>query len=88
MTFEAFKATQTGLEKNLAEAGKLLDAFPKGFMGLTSDSVKATPEYKLAKLSHNVCVQALRKFNMKYLKNFKKQISAEIDLQRTIKTEA
>lgn len=56
------------LEAETKAAGLALKAFPKGPMGLTPDSVKATLEYKSAKNRYDKAFAALRAFNAKRLK--------------------
>ncbi len=77
MNYAIAKQVKAQLESEERQAAEALKAFPKGPMGLTPDSVKATPEWKAAYLAHAAAFQALRKFNGSYFKAFKKEIAAE-----------
>lgn len=49
----------------------------KGAMGLTSDSFKATDEYKTAKAEFEIAFARARAINVWFMKHFKKQYQAE-----------
>lgn len=55
----------------------VLNGFPKGSMGLTPDSVRATPEWKVAKAQEDSDFKKLQNWNTFYVKTFKKEINAE-----------
>ena len=73
------EAKQIANELNEASkvSGDILDQFPKGAMGLTLDSVRATPEWKLANAKFASDFAKLRTFNAFYVKAFKKERNAE-----------
>lgn len=54
---------QARLETAWRAAGDALKGFPKGAMGLTPDSVKASPEWQAAKRAYESAFAALRAFN-------------------------
>lgn len=51
------------LEAEVKAASLALKQFPKGALGLTSDAIKATPEYQAAKRRYALAFAALRCFN-------------------------
>lgn len=57
------RTEQDNLWNEYRRAGAALNAFPKGHLGLTPDSVKATPEWKAAKQDYERAFSALRAFN-------------------------
>jgi hypothetical protein len=65
------------LEAVNAEHSAVLNAFPKGLMGMTPDHVKATPEFRVAKSNFNKSFAALRAHNSEFVKRFKKEIQTE-----------
>lgn len=75
-TYEQAKAHQDSLYSLLNANSSALQAFPKGAMGLTPDSVKASREFKLAKTEYEVVFQAVRKFNAVFTKQYRKEIAA------------
>lgn len=63
-----------------AENGRLsdtLNAFPKGDMGLTPDHVRATSEWRAAKLAFDLSFAELRAFNAWYVKEFRAERNAD-----------
>jgi len=79
MTYEEAKTIKTQLELAVNNARK---KFPKSrinSVGLHTDEVKATVEWKQARQEYNLCFEALRKFNQTYVKVFKKEISSDRD---------
>lgn len=65
------RATRDRLEAECREAGQKLKAFPKLDNGLTPDGIKATPEWKTAKLTHDNAFCALRSFNQRFAKQLR-----------------
>lgn len=53
------------LEAEVKASGAALKTFPKGPMGLTTDAIKASPEYRAAKRRYDIAFAALRTFNAK-----------------------
>lgn len=77
-TFEQAKAAVARLDADLKRTSAALDAFPKdGPMGMTSDAVRATPEFKLAKREFDAVFADLRRFNAMFVKIFAKELRAE-----------
>lgn len=74
MSFEQASATAEHLWQEVRRLGKDLNAFPKGAMGLTPDSVKASPEYQAATAAYQAAHQQLCTFNVWYTKTFRAQI--------------
>ena len=58
-------AIKAELEKAVDSCSKALRQFPKGPMGITSDAIKASPDYQRAKREYAAAFAALRKFNSK-----------------------
>lgn len=75
--FQAARAKQAQLEAESTRLGRAMNAFPKGPMNLTPDSVRATPEWKAAKAASDKSFQAYRNFNGMMLKAFPKELQAE-----------
>ena len=64
---------------------RALQAIPgvgSGPMGLTPDSVKATPEYKKTRMTQEIAFQGLRAINSVLNSKFKKQYAAHIRVIR------
>ena len=60
----AIEAARTALEAEMYAAGRALNAISgAGPMGLTPDSVKASPEWKAKRASYDRAFAALRAFN-------------------------
>ena len=57
-------------------SSNVLNGFPKGPMGLTPDSVRAAPEWKVAKAQADSDFKKLQNWNTFYVKTFKKEINA------------
>lgn len=77
MTYQEAKDIKTNLETAVSIASATLKAFPKGPLGLTPDSVKATAEYQAAKEQHDRCTARLREYNTMFLKTFKREYAQE-----------
>ncbi len=80
--YELDKAHQAYLEAAVSVTSGVMNAFPKGDMGLTPDDVKASDTYRAAKKSFNNAFAALRAFNAGYVKRFKKELAQERKLKR------
>jgi hypothetical protein len=74
--FEQAKTQADALWQSASRAGLVLDAFPKGQIGLTPDSVKATPEWRTAKRAFDQANAASRAFNAWYVKAYKAELAA------------
>lgn len=78
--YTAAKAVQTHLENELRDASNILKSIvghSSGSCGLTPDSVKATPEWQIAKQRVNNAFQVMRNFNTKFASTFAKEIKAD-----------
>lgn len=75
--FKAAKAEAAVVEKEMSEAQAGIDAFPRGAMGLTPDAVRATPEWRAAKVRVDRAFARLRAFNTIFVKKFAKELRAE-----------
>lgn len=77
-SFAQLKIEQSRLEAIATDTGKALRALSGGGpMGLTPDSVRATPEWQAASKAYAQAFYALREFNMANVKKFAKDIRAE-----------
>lgn len=84
MTHPSFTQAKAQYERNYealklanAELQSFLSQFPPGPMGLTSDHVKAMPEFRRLKGAFERQFQAVRSFNSRYTKIFKAELNAE-----------
>ncbi len=78
--FDAAKVRRDVLEQEVKAAGAALggvSGISTGRMGLTPDSVKATPEYRAAKLRYDRAHRALAGFNGRFCKAFAADLRAE-----------
>jgi hypothetical protein len=60
------------LDNAVTEASAALQKYPRGNMGLTPDSVKASVEFQRDKRAYDQAFQAMRQFNTVFLKTHKK----------------
>ena len=99
MTFEQFEAEQARLtaawDCRLAEQSATrarlalaMGIEESGPMGLTAEPVRLHPEYRTAAAHANVAFQALRAFNAKHAKRFRKQAAAAVMARRLAKLQA
>jgi hypothetical protein len=79
MDYATAKAHSEKLYAESVAASRALEALsgPKGRMGLTPDSVKATSEWKAAKHASDAAFAALRKFNATFVRRFAKEIARD-----------
>jgi hypothetical protein len=63
--------------KDAAQALKAIEGVGTGWMGLTPDSVKASPKYQEARRRFDWDFDSLRKFNTWYVKTFKRELAQE-----------
>lgn len=61
--------TRDALEADYRRLGHIMATFPRGANGLTSDTAKATPEWRAAKAAFGLAFQRLRAFNGKQAKS-------------------
>ncbi len=71
------KAAKQFLESEHKSAGDAMSAFPTGEMGLTPDHVKQSEEWRAAYSRYQAAHTALRNFNAKFFKQYRKEIAAE-----------
>ena len=75
MTYLEAKTTSETLTAEVYRLAAALRVFPKdGPMGLHSDTVRATPEYRAAKPAYAAAFERLRAFNGRFVKVFAKEI--------------
>lgn len=80
MNYTEAKAKGEELERRSKQAGERLRAIPgvgSGPMGLTPDSVKASPEYQKAKAEADKAFAELRAFNTFFVKQFARECREE-----------
>lgn len=77
MTYAEAKLIAAALDAEVSRAGAAMDVFPRGPMGLTPDSVKATVEWKIAKHQFDAAFAKLRNFNGAFVKAFAKEMRDE-----------
>jgi hypothetical protein len=76
--YEKAKAKGGLLDAEVNAATTVLRMFPRtGAMGLVSDAVRDSPEYRAANARFKTAFEALRKFNSVFTKTFAKEIRAE-----------
>lgn len=83
MDYETAKAEKARIESLVDQASKELQKFPRGPMGLTPDSVKATAEWKKAHAIFNSAFAYQRGFNTGFMRLYKKQWREECHAKRT-----
>lgn len=86
--FELAKERSETAIANSKSAAAVLEAFPKGRMGLTPDDVKASPEWKAAKAAFDRAFAEERAANKALLDAFPKEIRAERDATRAARVAA
>lgn len=84
--YEDAKAAVEQVEAEAKAAGAALRAFPRNAMGITPDRVKATPEWRAAKARSDQAFAQLQKLNASFTKRFAKEIRADRDARRAVKT--
>jgi hypothetical protein len=89
MNYETFKTLRAPLVERVETTGAKLNTYPAGPMGLTPDSVKATPEWRDDRAAFNGAANTLRAFDNAFKREFhktwpvyfKKDIAAEATLR-------
>jgi hypothetical protein len=76
-SFTDAKAIQDYLYAECNRLSLVLNAFPKGNLGLTSDVVKFSPEFRNAKTAFDVAFKKLQNFNKQFVRKFRREIIAE-----------
>jgi len=81
-SFEEMIKVKTELESVAQAASKKLQSFPRGEMGLTPDSVKATAEWKLAHNAYQLANDKVRGFNHRFIASYGKQWREHLHAKR------
>src|ERR1700722_6479050 len=76
MTFEQAVAYRDTVSRDVAALSEALGAFPKLPNGLTPDKVKASPEYRMAKVAFDAMFRALREVNSALVAAYPKELKA------------
>jgi hypothetical protein len=71
------KAFKEKLDTHVTALSKTLGNFPRGAMGMTPDSVKASAEFKKVKAEFDGAFAKLRDFNEKFHKVYKSEIKSD-----------
>lgn len=67
MDIAMLEVARDNLNARVEEASKAVNAFPRdGIMGLPTDEVRLSPEYRTAKAKYAAAFEMLRSFNRKY----------------------
>lgn len=74
------KAVELHAEVDTASA--TLQRYQRSSIGLVSDQIRLSPEYKRDKANYDLAFSKLRKFNTTYTKHFAKELAAERDKRR------
>lgn len=82
LDYPAAKAFIEKLETELREQGKFLNNQPRYGNGLTPDSIKALPDWQIAKRKYNCAFIELQRFNKLFVKSFKIEIRQDRDAKR------
>ena len=81
--YASAKEISVRLEAGYKGAGRALSALSGGGpMGMTPGNVRATPEWKAAKVASDAAFASLRAFNEVYAARFKREIALERDARR------
>lgn len=86
--YEATKLYIAALVIAVSEASKAINSIPgigSGQMGLTPDSVKATPEYRKAKMNYDFVWNQYQAANRCFVKYWSKEIRADREAMRSAK---
>ena len=80
--YDMAKAHGEKLNAEYKRTAGIMNAYPKGPMGLTPDHIKATPEWQANRQAAKAAFQALRNHNAQMSKYFKKEMKADRDARR------
>lgn len=75
------KIERNKIEEELSAANSALIKYPRGLMGLTPDAIRATPEWQHEKRHAEAAFKKLQRFNISFLKTYKKEIQSERNLR-------
>lgn len=87
MTYEELRACAEALDAECARLGAILQGYPRGALGMTSDAAKATPEWRADRAAFDVAFARLRHVNGILTKHFKSELRADRDERRRLKLE-
>lgn len=82
MSFDEARKKADSINAELDLASTALQRFPRSPIGLVSDEVRLSQEYRDAKNAYDQVFARLRKFNEVYTKRFSKELLAERDKRR------
>lgn len=74
LSFAEATARYNELQNTATAAAKPLRQYPRGLMGLTPDHIKATAEWRKARLVYQRAADDLRAFSAAYANVFRKEI--------------
>ena len=77
MNYAIAKAASTRIDNEVTRLGRILQAYPRNAMGLVSDAVRLSPEYRADKSAYDKAFSEMRSFNAWYVKAFKAEIRAD-----------
>lgn len=77
MNYNEAKELKAKLQKAVDNAAEAFDQFPKSGCGLVSEEIRTTAAYTNASKTYDCAFNALRNFNSKFVKVFKKELAAE-----------
>ncbi len=77
MKFQEVKAAAERAAALSKQYGEVLNAFPKGPLGLTPDHIKFSPAYRQAKAKFDAAFAQERRINAYLSKHFKKELQQE-----------
>jgi len=77
MNYAIAKAAADQLNAEAKRLGRVLETYPRNAIGLVSDAVRVSPEYKADRAAFDKAFSELRKFNTWYVKAFKAEIRAD-----------
>jgi hypothetical protein len=76
MTYLEAKSARDAIDADVIRLSAILQNFPKGRMGSTPETVKASSEYRSTKLAYDQAFQRLRAFNTLFVRHFASEIRA------------
>lgn len=71
------KAEKLRLEAIVDSTCKVMEQFPRGNMGLTTDEARSTPQWQAAYRAKDQAMSALRNFNSIFVKRFKREYAED-----------
>lgn len=77
LSYEEAKAAGDVIARESKAAGDVMQAFPRGNMGLPPEHVRLSPEYRAANARSKIAFARLRAFNGAFVKRFAKEMKAD-----------